>query len=117
MVYPRHNMISKALRREGCIMPNIVDVNYDRSEMMLQVANGKNIVSQQISSDQIQSIQFGYGIVKSWFSKKSLPKVEIHVKGKVEPFILQSGKTKLDFDQAQNIIKLFAQKNEISIIE
>lgn len=98
-------------------MLNIVDVNYDRSEMLLQVANGKSIVSQQISSDQIQSIQFGYAVVKSWFFKKTLPKVEIHVRGKDEPLVLQSGKTKLDFEQAQNIIKLFAEKNEIPVEE
>lgn len=96
-------------------MPNILDINYDRSEMLLQISNGKHVINQHISSDQIQSIQFGYGVVKSWFSKKSLPKVEIRIRGKEEPYILQCGKTKLDFEQVQTIIKRFAEKHEIPI--
>lgn len=98
-------------------MPHILDVNYDRSEMMLQVAVGKNVTRQQISSNQINSIQIGQGLVKSWIFKKTVPQIEIHLKGKDEPLILQSGKTKMKYEQAESIIRQFAEKNDVPFAE
>lgn len=93
----------------------IVDVNFDRSEMLLQINNGKSVVQQQISSDQINSIQFGEETVKSWFTKKTLPKVEFHLKGKDDPLVVLSGKNKQSSEQAHTIIRLFAEKNDVPL--
>ncbi|WP_438448384.1 hypothetical protein [Gorillibacterium sp. sgz5001074] len=96
-------------------MMTLVDVNFDRSEMLLHIHNGKSVVKQQISSEQINSIQFGKETVKSLFMKKTLPKVEIHLKGKDDPLILQSGKNKQSGEQAHSIIRLFAEKNDVPL--
>jgi hypothetical protein len=95
----------------------IVDVNFDRSEMLLQVSNGKAVFNQHITSDKINRIQLGSENVKSWFSKKTLPKLEIHVKGKEEPLVLRSKKSKLNYNQAQDLILQFAKKNQIPVDE
>jgi hypothetical protein len=85
--------------------------------MLLEISNGKSIVKQQVASDKINRIQVGEEAVKSWFSKKMLPKLEIYVKGKEEPFVLQSKKSKLNFSQAQSLIRQFADKHQIPIEE
>lgn len=96
-------------------MSNILDVNFDRSEMIVQVANGKHVSNQHIPSDQINRIQFGEGVVKSWFSKKTLPKIEIYVRGREEPLVLQSGKSNQKFEEAEFVIRQFAEKNEVPV--
>lgn len=96
-------------------MLTVVDVNFDRSDMMLEVANGKTITRQTVPSEQIARIQFGQESVKSWFSSKTVPKVEIFLKGKEEPLVLQSGKTKLPIEKAQEFIRQFAEKHDVSV--
>lgn len=98
-------------------MLTIVDVNFDRSEILLQVSNGKTVVNQQIASDKIDRILLGNETVKSWFSKKTLSKLELYVKGKEEPLVLLNGKSKLNFAQAQGLILQFAEKHQISVEE
>lgn len=97
-------------------MLTIVDVNVDRSEMLLQVSSGKSIINQQLASDKINKIQVGNETVKTLFSKKTQPKLEIFVKGKDEPFVLQGGRNK-SFAQAQGLIRQFAEKHQIPVEE
>lgn len=98
-------------------MLSIIDVNVDRSEMLLQVSNGKAVVQQKLASDAINRIEFGSETVKSWFSSKSLPKLEIYLKGREEPLVLQSKKGKAKFEQDQVLIRQFAVKFQIPLEE
>lgn len=93
----------------------IVDVNFERSDMLLQVSNGKVVVNQQIASDKINRIQLSNETVKTLFLKRTAPKLEIYLKGKEEPLVLQRGKTKLKYDKAQSLIRQFAEKYDIPL--
>jgi len=96
-------------------LSTVVDVNFDRSEMMLQVANGKQLTDQKIPSDKIAQFKFSQATVKKWFLSKTVQQIEIYQKGRSEPFVLRSDKTKLPYETAKETILQFAEKYEVPV--
>jgi glutamine cyclotransferase len=95
----------------------VIDVNLDKSEMVLQINNKGNVYAQIIKYDQIVKIHCKDQKVKRLFRSAKVNTIEIHVKGKGVPFSIRSDKLKSAFDTTRNYLIKCAEKYNINIIE
>lgn len=95
-------------------MVQVVDINVDRTELILTVDNGKRVTSQTVAFDKVQTIRMSKETVKKWFSSKEVRRIELFVKDKEEPYAIGSDKVK-SFDAIEEVIRQLAEKHQIPV--
>ncbi|WP_409346979.1 hypothetical protein [Paenibacillus sp. MBLB4367] len=95
-------------------MMQVVDINVDRTELILTVDNGKRVASQTVAFDKVLSIRFSKETVKKWFSTKVVRRIELYTKDKEEPYSIGSDKVK-SFDAIEEYIRQLAEKHQIPL--
>ncbi|HEY0826784.1 MAG TPA: hypothetical protein VGE40_01695 [Bacilli bacterium] len=93
-------------------MPDAVDVNLDIGEMVLKIDH--SVVDQKIEYTKIDRLAFFKEPVKKLFRVVIIRTIEVHVKGKEEPYMISSAKIS-DFDQVEYYLRQMAEKYKISI--
>lgn len=88
--------------------------NADSGELSLNFGDRywKNFPASKISS-----IEKAEGEKKVLFIKKPVERIEIHVNGEEEPFVIQEGSVKDDYLWIKDVLKSFAEKYKISFVE
>ena len=93
-------------------MSNVVDVNLDQNEIELKLENAIGV--QKIQYDKIACLKFSEGSVKKWFRIKQFRVIEVHVRGKDNPYIISSEKVK-GLIQMEPYLRQMAEKHNVAI--
>lgn len=92
-------------------MLQVVDINVDRTELMLTVSSGKKTTTQTVAFDKVLKVRLKQDTVKRWFSTKQVKRIELYVKDKEEPFVISSDTVK-SFEATEGYIRQLAGKFE-----
>ena len=95
----------------------VSDVNLDTREMIMHFDNGRKGQVQKIPYDQIHKLVIMEDVVTKWFRKKRVGMVEVHVKNKEYPFLIQEDRIRAPFDATVEYLRKNASKYEIDVDE
>lgn len=96
-------------------MLQVVEFNLDLKEMEVHV--GKKGALQKIPYDRIQQIKIYEDTRKKWFSTKVIKIIEVHVKGKEEPYVIRNDAVKGAYEGAEAYFKQIADKYHVTLVQ
>jgi glutamine cyclotransferase len=95
----------------------VVDVNLDKSEMVLQVDHGGKVYAQIVKYDQIIKIHYKEKKVRRWFRTTKVETVEISLKGKDYTLEIRRDKFKGPFATTVEYLEKFAERSNVPIVK
>lgn len=91
------------------------DFNADLGELSLNLEGDKNW--KRFAADRINKIQKREATRNVLFFKKPTENLEIFINGETDPYIIQKGRIKDDFEWVQSVIKKFCEKYKVKYEE
>lgn len=93
----------------------VKEFNADLGELSLNIGGGKHW--KRFAAKNIATIRKTTVSKKVLFLNKSIDRLEIVISGEEEPFIIQKGLIKDDFNWVVDVLKSFAEKNKVKYEE
>ncbi len=96
---------------------DVLDLNLDKTEMVVQLEHGGKKFAQIIKYNQITKIHFREKKIQKWFRSTKINVVEIFVKNKEHSLLIRSDKFTATFDTTVKYLKEFADKNHVLVLQ
>ncbi len=93
-------------------MPTALDVNLDVGEMILMV--DKTSLPQTVEYNKLDRLVLCKEPVKKLFRTVEVKTIEVHVRGKLEPYFITSSKVG-DYDNVEGYLLQMAEKYNVTV--
>lgn len=105
-------------REEDIIMAErfVKSFNSDVGELAFNM-NGEESGWRRFNSKKIAKVQVTKAVKSSLFGKKQIERLEVFAVGEEDPYILQKGKLKDNYDWAKDVVKDFCLKNKVEFAD
>ncbi len=93
----------------------VKEFNADLGELSLNTGSGKHW--KRFAANNIAAIRKTKIEKKKLFIKRTVDRIEIDINGEANPFVIEKGVIKDDFEWVANVLKSFAEKNKVKYLD